>query len=258
MRRGNRWFGSSGWISVWWVACVLITLASAGCGTFQKAKQADVLAGELARVKTELAGTGQARDALQARLAQQDEELARLDAERQRLHQERQRAVEKVDELAQAKERLARDLQQQIGEYKAKLTMTERGLIITFLAEILFDSGKAVVKPDGYAVLDKVAEVLATTVKEHQVAVEGHTDTEPIKHSGWKSNWELSTHRALAVLHYFVDTRQLPPTRFQANGFGEYRPTGSNETLAGRQQNRRVEIVILPKALTQSGVHHPS
>ncbi len=88
-------------------------------------------------------------------------------------------------------------------------------------------------------------------MKDNQVAVEGHTDNQPIKHSGWRSNWELSTARALAVLHYFVDTRGLPPTRFQVIGVGEQRPVASNETAQGRQQNRRVEIIIVPKALTK-------
>ena len=179
------------------------------------------------------------------------EELAQLSAEQQRLHQEKQQVVQKVDELAEAKERLARDLQRQIGEYKAKLKLTERGLIITFLAEILFDSGKSEIKSQGYEVLDKVSEVLATTVKDNRVAIEGHTDNEPIRYSNWKSNWELSAHRALAVLHYFADTRGLPPQRFQVVGFGEYHQEVSNDTAEGRQQNRRVEIVILPKALTK-------
>lgn len=225
--------------------CVpLVAVLVSGCSTFQKAKEADHLRVELAQAQKDL---GDARDqtaVLEKKLAARDAELAAVYAEKQQLRQ-------RADELTVAKERLARDLQQQIGEYKAKLTMTERGLVITFLAEVLFDSGKAVIKPDGYEVLDKVAEVLATTVKDNAVAVEGHTDNDPITHSAWTSNWELSTHRALAVLHYFVDTRGLPPARFQVNGFGEYRPSDTNDTTAGRQQNRRVEIVILPKALTK-------
>lgn len=233
------------------VALCGITVLVSGCGIMQKAKQADVLKAELEKARHDQEGLQRQREALQAQLKAHDEELARLNAEHQRLQQEKQQAVEQVDELAEAKERLARDLQRQIGEYQAKLTLTERGLVITFLAEILFDSGKAVVKPEGYEVLDKVSEVLATTVENNRVAVEGHTDNDPIKHSGWKSNWELSAHRALAVLHYFVDARGLPPERFQAVGYGEYHPVGTNDTDEGRLQNRRVEVVILPKQLTK-------
>ena len=227
-----------------WAMGLLLVLGMTGCGTIQRAKQADVLEAQVKQLQEQ-------HDDLAAQMKLRDDELARLYAEQHRLQAEKQQVVEKVDELAQAKERLARDLRQQIGEYRAKLTMTERGLIITFLAEILFDSGKAVVRPEGHGVLDTVAEVLATTVKDNHVAIEGHTDNEPIRHSGWPSNWELSTHRALAVLHYFVETRGLPPSHFQASGFGEYRPVAMNDTSQGRQQNRRVEIVILPKGLTK-------
>ncbi|MBI4314283.1 MAG: flagellar motor protein MotB [Candidatus Omnitrophica bacterium] len=222
----------------------MMVLLVTGCSTLNKAKKADRLAAELQALQNQ-------HEDLRRQMRMRDEELSRLYDERKRLAEEKQKAVKKVDELEEAKDRLARDLQKQIGDYKAKLTMTERGLVITFLAEILFDSGKAAVKPDAHEVLDKVAEVLATTVNENDVAVEGHTDNDPIKHSGWKSNWELSSARALAVLHYFVDARGLPPARFQANGFGEYQPVASNADPKGRQQNRRVEIVILPKALTK-------
>jgi len=79
--------------------------------------------------------------------------------------------------------------------------------------------------------------------------VEGHTDNEPIKYSGWRSNWELSSGRALAVVHYLIDKRNLEPDRIRAVGFGEFQPVASNDAPEGRRQNRRVEIVILPAAI---------
>jgi chemotaxis protein MotB len=78
------------------------------------------------------------------------------------------------------------------------------------------------------------------------VGIEGHTDNDPIKKSGWKSNWELSTARALSVLHYLSEQSVNEP-RLSAIGYGEYRPVASNDIKDGRQKNRRVEIVILPK-----------
>ena len=68
-----------------------------------------------------------------------------------------------------------------------------------------------------------------------------------VKHSGWKSNWELSTARSLSVLHYLVQTQKVDPSRLSAIGYGKFRPVASNDTKAGRYKNRRVEIVIIPK-----------
>ena len=79
--------------------------------------------------------------------------------------------------------------------------------------------------------------------------MEGHTDNEPIKYSGWKSNWELSTARATSVLHYLVDDKGVNPKLVKAVGYGEFRPVAANDTPEGRQLNRRVEIVIQPKYL---------
>ncbi|PIP18961.1 MAG: hypothetical protein COX41_05460, partial [Candidatus Omnitrophica bacterium CG23_combo_of_CG06-09_8_20_14_all_41_10] len=98
---------------------------------------------------------------------------------------------------------------------------------------------------------DKVAEVLNRDVPDSQVAVEGHTDNDPIKYSGWKSNWELSSGRALAVLHYLVDECKVEPQRLSANGYGEYHPVAPNDTPQNKQKNRRVEIVILPSKVSK-------
>lgn len=157
----------------------------------------------------------------------------------------------KISDLEQAKEELARRLQKEIGEYKAKLEITERGLVITFLAEVFFDSGKDIIKEEAKPILDKVAKVLNENAPDTLVAVEGHTDNEPIKYSGWKSNWELSTHRALAVLHYLIDECSIKPQRLSADGYGEFRPVSTNDTAEGRQKNRRVEVVILPSTVSK-------
>ena len=82
---------------------------------------------------------------------------------------------------------------------------------------------------------------------QFNVGIEGHTDNQPIKLSGWKTNWELSSSRALSVLHYLVKQKGIAPERLSANGYGEFHPVDSNDTKEGRQLNRRVEIVILPQ-----------
>lgn len=153
-----------------------------------------------------------------------------------------------LTDLERAKAELESRLFQEIQDSEVKVEMLEKGLTITFVAEVLFDSGKADLRDSSLGKLDKVSKVLNTTVKDLDVGIEGHTDNVPIKHSGWKSNWELSTSRALSVLHYVQDSQKIKPTRLSASGFGEHRPIISNKTKEGRQKNRRVEIVILPKS----------
>ncbi len=153
----------------------------------------------------------------------------------------------RLNELDQAKRLLEDRLQQEIADKQVKVQMLEKGLVITFVSEVLFDSGKAKIKTEAYSSLDKVAKVLKENVPDLDIGIEGHTDNMPIKVSGWKSNWELSSARAMSVLHYLVDKKGVSPERIAAIGYGEYRPVASNDSKDGRKQNRRVEIVILPK-----------
>lgn len=146
-------------------------------------------------------------------------------------------------ELEAARAELERRLR---GEKGVTVGLEERGLVVTFVAEVLFDSGKAKIRDEAHDVLNKVAKVITDKVADRNIAVEGHTDNEPIKYSGWKSNWELSTARATSVLHY-LEEKGTAPKRLQATGYGEYRSVASNDTPEGRQKNRRVEIIILPK-----------
>ncbi|MBU1113087.1 MAG: flagellar motor protein MotB [Candidatus Omnitrophica bacterium] len=161
------------------------------------------------------------------------------------------RLERELSELEMAKRELENSLKKEIGNYKAKLEMTERGLIVTFLSEVFFDSGKDVVKEEGKESIRKVAEVLNRDVPDSAVAVEGHTDDDPIKYSGWKSNWELSSARALAVLHFLIDECQVAPERLSANAYGEYHQVEPNDSPENKEKNRRVEIVILPSKLSK-------
>lgn len=202
-----------------------------GCASFQKAERADELELENARLKKKVA-------------LLEDERANEI----QKVYEQKDR---ELSELEWAKLELEESLKKEIGEYKAKLEMTERGLIVTFVSEIFFDSGKDTVKEAGKETLYRVAEVLNRDVPDSTVAVEGHTDNDPIKYSGWKSNWELSSARALAVLHYLVDECKVRPQRLSANGYGEFRPVAANNSPENKRKNRRVEIVILPSKLSK-------
>lgn len=201
---------------------VFVSLAMSGCSiTFQMRHKSDV---------DKLASLGNEIDGLNAKLNELQDQKE-----------------EELSELEKAKKLLEERLKQEIDDKSVRLEMAEKGLAIIFLTEVLFDSGKSDIKQEAFSSLDKIAVVLKNNVEDRNIGIEGHTDNEPIKHSKWKSNWELSTSRATSVLHYLVDTRGINPKRVAAIGYGEYRPVASNDTVEGKRQNRRVEIVILPK-----------
>ncbi|MBU3912244.1 MAG: OmpA family protein [Candidatus Omnitrophica bacterium] len=177
-----------------------------------------------------------------------NKEIDALNAQLAKLQMEKDN---EVSELEKTKKLLEGRLSKEIGDKDVRLEMAEKGLAIIFLAEVLFDSGKADIKKEAYGILDKITNVLSKDVGDRDVGIEGHTDNEPIKYSGWKSNWELSTARAISVLHYIVDEKSISPKRVAATGYGEYRPVVSNDKPEGRRQNRRVEIVILPKDIAK-------
>ena len=152
-----------------------------------------------------------------------------------------------LDELTQARKQLEDSLSQEIKDKQVRLQMMDKGLVVTVVGDVLFDSGKAKVRSEAFTILNKIAIVLKDSVPQLNVGIEGHTDNQPIKFSGWKSNWELSTARALGVLHHLVEEKGISPERISAIGYGEYRPVASNDSKEGRQLNRRVEIVILPQ-----------
>jgi len=206
------------------MAIAILVIFLSGCATLEKARMAEELQLEVMALNKKLKDCGKVQESTEKQLS--DLERAKLELER-RLHNE-------------------------LSEYKAKLEMTERGLVLTFLSEIFFDSGKDQIRDSAKVTLQNVATVLKSNVTDSLVAIEGHTDSVPIQHSGWKSNWELSSARALAVLHYFIDECKMRPKRFSAVAYGEYQPVASNDTPKGKQQNRRVEIVIFPSKITKS------
>jgi chemotaxis protein MotB len=124
----------------------------------------------------------------------------------------------------------------QISELKGKLT-------VNVVDKILFDSGKATLKPAGLKVLQQIGDILKTAADKN-IQVEGHTDNVPIHTTQYPTNWELSTARATTVLHFLQDKAGIPGERLSAVGYGEYHPLSSNSTAKGRAQNRRIQIVL--------------
>lgn len=178
---------------------------------------------------------------------QQAATIESLNTEIERLNQELESALSSQETLFAAKEVLEKQLADQLAAGNVELTMGKRGLVVTVLDRILFDSGKAELKSSAMETLGKVSDALKGELAANRIYVEGHTDNVPIKVSGWKSNWELSTARATEVVHYFIDEGGIAPARFAACGYSEYQPVELNDTREDRIKNRRVEIVISPQ-----------
>jgi chemotaxis protein MotB len=148
--------------------------------------------------------------------------------------------------LEALKVRLAERLKLQIAGGQVGLEVDPRGLVVTIREAGTFGVGSAELSDAAKGVLAEVADALADV--DHPVRIEGHTDDVPIRTAKYKSNWELSTARATNVVSFFVEDRGLPPSRFSAAGYGEFRPRATNNTGANRATNRRVDIVILNEA----------
>ena len=150
-------------------------------------------------------------------------------------------------------------IQKQLQQYVAKnhleksvqVHMDRRGLVITLLSDkSYYDSGSAELRPQTKKILDEVDVFLKKN--DNLVRVEGNTDNVPIATDRYPSNWELSTARAVNVLRYLVEQDHLSPLRISAAGYGQYRPRTDNSTAETRQQNRRVDIVLLNANLSQA------
>lgn len=128
-------------------------------------------------------------------------------------------------------------------ENNVTLILNERGLLIRMLDATLFDSGKADIREESKYIIDGISDIIKET--ENNIRIEGHTDNVPINTFKYPSNWELSTARAVNVLKYLVENHDIEPSRFSAVGYGEYHPIDTNETSEGRQNNRRVDIMII-------------
>lgn len=148
------------------------------------------------------------------------------------------------------------EIQDKLDEYIAvhelenqfQTKLTEEGLLITIRDSILFESGKATIKPQ-YATLSKDIANLLVFEKPRQIVITGHTDNIPINSAEFPSNWELSMMRAINFLKTVVNHEQLDPQLFSVKGYGENKPVASNETVEGRSKNRRVEVLIQPLVL---------
>jgi len=219
---------------------------------------ADTLQG--ARIKSadaekQLAECSAARDADKAK-REETEKLAQdtannLSATKTELDELRQEHADAAKRLALFNT-LGQRLRKMIDAGKLEVTARRGRLIVKLPAEVLFASGSSQLSTEGQAPLKELAAVLRTFA-DRRFMIAGHTDNVPIGPSNYKSNWELSTARAVTVTEFLASVG-MNPSRLVAAGYGEYDPIRPNGTEAGRSENRRIEIVLLPNVEEISGL----
>jgi chemotaxis protein MotB len=196
---------------------------------------------------------------LQGTNAELREKLAVLEVEAKRTKSDLAAASARTKELERQKEaeleKLKATYDELVGSLKGEIEageiqirrMKDR-LSVNLESKVLFDSGRADLKGSGIEVLRKVGAQLAK-IEDKRIQIEGHTDNDPI---GGKlkeifpTNWELSTSRALAVVHFLQSEVNIDAHRLSGAGYGEYQPAALNDTAEGKAVNRRIEIVLLP------------
>jgi chemotaxis protein MotB len=182
---------------------------------------------------------------------QQVAQIADLQAEVEELHgqldTERQRSQELNSELSEA-------LSEQRAQEQVWMEQKDMLTTVTLDGEVAFGSGSASIRDEGQTILDRIFEIVSS-YPDRDVLIEGHTDDVPIAEKWqhrYKSNWELSSARAHAVLHFAVQNYGMDPGRVAAVGYGAYRPLVSNGTPEGRATNRRVVITVGPRTLVKA------
>jgi chemotaxis protein MotB len=223
-----------------------------------------------ARLKTELDAAGKRNEQLTAdraelerllaarsgelgrSIAELRQRLSALESENIRLAQEltdaQKAREEKVKELSSTHDQLVDKMKSEIAKGQVTISELKGRLTVNMVDAILFDSGRAEIKPEGLVVLGKVIEILKS-VDDKAIRIEGHTDGIPISGSlvqRYPTNWELSAARAINVARY-LQKQAINPSHLSAAGFGEFKPVADNATLEGRAKNRRIEIVLVPK-----------
>src|SRR6266542_756079 len=266
--------GSRG--SGWWTFFLIIAVGGMGYLAYRLYGRNRSLDGDLGRTRTEAQNCNETLQGARTRSSDlekqftdctmgrggdkvKQEELEKLSQDMQNnLNATKAELDELREEHADAAKRLA--LFKTLGERlrkmidAGKLTVgVRRGqMIVKLPAEVLFASGSAQLSPDGQAPLRELASVLKQ-FPDRRFMIAGHTDNVPIGPSNYKSNWELSTARAVTFTE-FLASSGMNPAKLVAAGYSEYDPVRANNTDAGRSENRRIEIVLLPSFTELTGL----
>jgi chemotaxis protein MotB len=150
---------------------------------------------------------------------------------------------QKLAELVPSLKVLTEELKKEIEDGRIQISMQPRGLVVSFTQAALFPSGEDVVSEEALGGLEKVAAAINRL--PNPVRLEGHTDSVPIRTLRFKSNWELSAARSIALMELLSSSFGVPRDRLSIAGYADTAPIASNDDQVGRARNRRVDIVIL-------------
>jgi len=149
------------------------------------------------------------------------------------------------EDLGSIRRELEQTLSNQVATHTVSIQMGRDGLVISLREAGFFDSGSAAPKPETLPTLRQIAVSLGRA--PYDLRIEGHTDNIPIHTAAFDSNWELSSSRATHIARLFLDMKAISPERISAAGYAEFHPAASNNTAAGRAENRRVDLVVRPR-----------
>ena len=155
---------------------------------------------------------------------------------------------EELERRKQIQDALSQQAQEEIDKGEIQISQRLNNTVIRLEEQILFDTGKANLKPSGIEILKKIAEMMRN-IDDHEIQVEGHADNRPIRgmlKRKYATNWELSAARSTQVVRYLVEKFGVDATRISVAGFGQFRPVVENDTEENLQFNRRVEFVLRP------------
>ncbi len=164
-----------------------------------------------------------------------------------------------IRQATNAQSDLEKQMRAQLESRDVTISELQGRLTVNILDRVLFDSGAAVLKPEGEKVLLKVAQILAQ-YPNRQIQVIGHTDNVPIRGAtqwGFADNWELSSGRAVSALRFLQKRAGVDPKRLAAVGYGEFHPLADNATAEGRAKNRRIAVVVLPEEIAANDLPKP-
>jgi len=191
-------------------------------------------------------------DAKNRKIAELSQRISDLEKENSALKDEianlRKAKEEEVQKTSKTYEEMLEKMKSEISQGQVTISELKGKLTVNMLNAILFDSGKAEVKPEGLAVLLKVIDILKN-VKDKAIRIEGHTDNVQIVGAlaaKYQTNWELSAARAINVTRY-LQSQGIDPAILGAVAYGEHHPVAPNDTEEGKAKNRRIEIILVPK-----------
>jgi chemotaxis protein MotB len=229
-----------------WIVAGLLAIAAGVLGWqwySDRVSQREMVDG----LRASLAERGANLTNAQSEIQKRQEQIAALQSRAAALQSQVADLENEKKQTAQQAKSLEKEMRSDLESKDVTISNLKGKLMVNILDRVLFDSGEAELKPDGEAVLQKVADILVKH-PEIKIHVIGHTDNVPIRaggHGRFASNWELSTARALAAVHFLSEKAGIDARRMGAVGYGEFRPITDNATAEGRAKNRRIAIAIM-------------